>query len=294
MVPIPVPWRSKVPHVKDWQHLRPTLADLDALFPPGVTLNVGLILGAPSGGLIDVDLDAPEAVAAAPLLLPATGWVSGRPNKPASHWWYHVSDPPAKATTKFLDLDDARACLLEVRSTGGQTVVPPSQHPSHESLLWHTFTRPAAVALDELMAAAHTVASVALLARHWPGRGSRQEAFLALAGGLLRAGWSPARVERAVTALVKVTADEEGHKRIQTVSETRQKLDHHQPTTGWAALAALLGARGTDVVRTVCTWLALPTAPWPDPVPFSEVPAVLPFPLDVFPHLRQDTMGSSG
>src|SRR5262245_28645056 len=138
LVPIPVPWRNKAPHVKDWQHLRPTLADLDGLFPPGVALNVGLLLGTPSGGLIDIDLDAPEAVTAAPLLLPATGWVSGRSSKPRSHWWYHVSDPPAKATTKFLDLDDARACLLEVRSTGGQTVVPPSQHPSSEPLSWHT------------------------------------------------------------------------------------------------------------------------------------------------------------
>ena len=52
------------------------------------TGNIGVLLGEPSGWLIDVDLDCDEAVALAPKFLPPTGATSGRPGKPASHWWY--------------------------------------------------------------------------------------------------------------------------------------------------------------------------------------------------------------
>src|SRR5260221_3036766 len=51
--------------------------------------NVGLLLGEPSGGLVDVDCDAAEAVAAAPFLLPATGRVSGRAGKPPNPHWFN-------------------------------------------------------------------------------------------------------------------------------------------------------------------------------------------------------------
>src|SRR5665213_4045388 len=77
-IPVPIPPRSKKCLVDDWPNLRPTEADLDRLFRPGVESNVGLLLGEPSGGLVDVDLDAAETVAAAPYLLPTTGRVSGR------------------------------------------------------------------------------------------------------------------------------------------------------------------------------------------------------------------------
>ena len=45
-----------------WEALRPTPDELPGLFPEGQRLNVGLLLGEPSGGLVDVDLDSAEAV----------------------------------------------------------------------------------------------------------------------------------------------------------------------------------------------------------------------------------------
>jgi hypothetical protein len=42
--------------------MRPTREDLPDLFPEDQRLNVGLLLGEPSGGLVDVDLDSIEAV----------------------------------------------------------------------------------------------------------------------------------------------------------------------------------------------------------------------------------------
>src|SRR4051812_6123904 len=44
--------------------------------------NIGLLLGEPSGGLTDIDLDCLEAIAAAPTFLPPTNMISGRTSKP--------------------------------------------------------------------------------------------------------------------------------------------------------------------------------------------------------------------
>jgi len=85
---VPLPFGSKAPAIKEWPTLRITEADLSAYFPAGAHLNIGLLNGAPSGGLIDVDLDCPEAVAAGSHFLPVTRWVSGRPSAPRSHRWY--------------------------------------------------------------------------------------------------------------------------------------------------------------------------------------------------------------
>jgi hypothetical protein len=86
MTPIPVPPRSKEPNRPGWPDLRPTQADLAALFCDAHS-NIGILLGEPSGNLADVDLDCPEAVAAARGLLPHTGWVSGRYSSRYSHHW---------------------------------------------------------------------------------------------------------------------------------------------------------------------------------------------------------------
>jgi hypothetical protein len=124
-VPVPNGFQTKKPLLKEWQKLLPRAEDLDRLFPPQHRRNIGLSLGAPSKGLLDVDLDCPQAVAAGGVLLPATGWVSGRQGSPRSHWWYRVANPPDKASDAYKDLDDNKK-LVELRSTGGQTVVPPS------------------------------------------------------------------------------------------------------------------------------------------------------------------------
>ena len=206
--PIPLPPRSKDPGRKDWQDLRPTAADLDALFPAGVERNVGLLLGEPSGGLVDVDLDCPEAVAAAPFLLPRTGRVSGRAGNPKSHYWYLVSDPPAKASEKYTDCD--RSCLVELRSTGGQTVVFPSSHEgTGERVVWHSADDPAQVELSALRSAVRAVAAAAILARHWPAKGARHDARLDLAGGLLRGGASEDFAVDFITA-VCIAANNQG------------------------------------------------------------------------------------
>src|SRR5688572_13969708 len=92
--PLPVPFRSKIPGRDDWQKERRTVDNLNGDFGTRL-VNVGIMTGDPSGGLIDVDLDVDEAVALAPLFLPQTGAIFGRQGKPASHWLYVADDPGA-------------------------------------------------------------------------------------------------------------------------------------------------------------------------------------------------------
>ncbi|MCX6851379.1 MAG: bifunctional DNA primase/polymerase, partial [Verrucomicrobia bacterium] len=123
---IPVPASTKVPVLAGWQELRLTDEDLPRHFNGNG--NLGLLLGEPSGWLVDVDLDCEEAVALAPEFLPPTGAKSGRPGKLASHWWYVCE---GAKTRKHQD-PVSKKMIVELRSTGAQTVVGPSIHPSGE------------------------------------------------------------------------------------------------------------------------------------------------------------------
>ncbi len=256
-MPIPVPFKSKNPNRDGWQNERPTLEDIDRLFPEGRPLNLGVLNGEPSGGLIDGDLDTAQAIAAAPYFLPPTGCVSGRHSKPRSHFWYVVEDPPEKAAVKFLDVD--RTVVLELRSTGSQTVVPPSIHESGELVRWEEWAEggPARVEWAELLAAAGLAAGAAILAKHWPNLGSRHDARLALAGGLARAGWDADVISRFVVA-VTVAAGNEGVEDAKRVGpDTIRKLEAGENIVGWPRLKELLGARGADVLRKALPWMGV-------------------------------------
>jgi len=112
--------------------------------------NVGLLLGEPSGWLVDVDLDCEEAIELAEHYLPPTNAITGRDGSPRSHWWYFATDCK---TARFRDakLTNGAATTVELRSTGLQTLVGPSRHPTgaiYELLQGE----PATVSADELRA----------------------------------------------------------------------------------------------------------------------------------------------
>jgi hypothetical protein len=156
---IPVPARKKIPVLKGWTDLRLSESDLPAHF--NGTGNIGVLLGEPSGWLIDVDLDCDEAVALAPKFLPPTGATSGRPGKPASHWWYVCE---GIKTRKHQD-PVTKKMIVELRSTGAQTVVGPSIHPCGEPYD-PLDGEPAVVDAGELAAAVTALAEAVTEARH--------------------------------------------------------------------------------------------------------------------------------
>jgi hypothetical protein len=122
---VPLKPRSKSPSRRDWTNLR--LAP--DVFPDNC--NVGIILGEPSGWLVDVDLDCPEAIELADQYLPPTPAITGRPSSPKSHRWYIAAGNDAKSTDP-----SNGSMIVELRATGGQTVVGPSIHPDGEPMMF--------------------------------------------------------------------------------------------------------------------------------------------------------------
>ncbi|MDG2360561.1 MAG: bifunctional DNA primase/polymerase [Planctomycetaceae bacterium] len=124
---VPIPKGEKGPQILKWQDLRLKADEVDGYFR-GNNRNIGVILGKPSGGLADVDLDCDEAVRLAPKYLPPTGCITGRTGQPDRHWWYISKDcETARHRDKLCKGEGAT--VVELRSTGHQTVVGPSIHP---------------------------------------------------------------------------------------------------------------------------------------------------------------------
>ena len=86
---VPLPAKSKAPRLANWQRGGFGSERFRA------DDNIGILLGEPSGGLLDVDLDCPEALALAPNHLPPTAQF-GRDSRPASHWVYLVDEACGK------------------------------------------------------------------------------------------------------------------------------------------------------------------------------------------------------
>jgi hypothetical protein len=266
--PIPVPFQSKKPVLKDWPNLRVTEVDFAKHFAGGLQ-NIGLLLGEPSNGLVDVDLDAPEAVLLADAFLPKTGMAHGRQSRPRSHLWYVCAAIPK--SQKFTDVDGV--VLVELRSTGQQTIVPPSVHPSGESITWDGPCESSVVDSEALIAQVRVLAACCLIARHWPREGSRHEAALALAGGLLRSGWAIEDAEHFVACAARVAGDEESSDRARAVRDTADSLSKNAHVTGWTRLGELVGQATVQrlheflsIPRVRETSAAVDTRPWPQPL----------------------------
>ena len=175
---------------------------------------------------------------------------------PLSHYWY-VATPLAK-TKKFEDplakaTQSGRAMIVEFRSTGTQTIVPPSRHPSGEYYEWHEDSAPAQLSSDLLLPRIALVAACSLVARYWPD-GHQHDAALTLAGGLLRAGWTVANAEHFIVTPATVAGDNEVEDRRLAVSYTVERLKQHEEATGWPRLSELIPEQ---IVKCLTKWLGI-------------------------------------
>ena len=155
---IPVPHRSKEPGIKGWPQLRIGENELSEYFN-GQPMNIGLLTGKPSSWVVDVDLDHQRCIELADEHLPPTNAVFGRPGKPRSHRLYRVTGPVSSRRHK----SKSAGMLVELRSTGLQTIIPPSTHECGEPIRWTSEDlEPAEVDPGILEKAVRTLADVVL------------------------------------------------------------------------------------------------------------------------------------
>jgi hypothetical protein len=212
--PVPIPHRTKAPRGNDWQHRRITTETAPRYFN-GAASNIGVQLGTASGGLTDIDLDCPEAIAVAPYIFTITNAVFGRASKRMSHYLYKT-DLAATHEGAAVQLKDPKTkqVVLELRIGGGkgaQTVFPPSMHEDGEDIKWEPNCdgEPAEIEGSVLWKQAHLAAACALMARYWPADGGRHDAARVIGGFFARAGHRPKQIRVYAEAVAKAAGDPE-------------------------------------------------------------------------------------
>lgn len=259
---IPIRDGGKRPFLSAWTHTRWENTDevqlaFDKFLSEGAS-GVGLLLGQPSGGLVDIDLDHPKAIRLRDYFLPPTQMETGRAGRSRSHAWYRVLDE-LPATRRFKMPDGAVS--VELRSTGSQTVIPPSIHPSGEAYRWEKAPwggeeGPEIVPGKKLAIQVALLGLGAVLLDNWPAAGSRHEAYLALAGGLLRYGdrvnpfWEK-NLPILISSLALATRDRDGpEQRIaEVMGTTLTALRENGKVTGFPSLANIIGNDHAEQAR---------------------------------------------
>jgi hypothetical protein len=175
--PIPIHYKSKQPVNRGWPDLRISKNDIGAYFRP---VNIGILTGQPSQGLVDIDIDHPDALKFAKWFLPETKCVFGRASKPKSHWVYRVSEP--RNHEKFRN----EKIIVEVRGNGHCMVFPGSIHESGEAIEFHSRYDydPSQSTWCELRKAASKIAIATVLFKTWTS-GDRHELALCTAAKLV-------------------------------------------------------------------------------------------------------------
>lgn len=151
------PTRGKRPFRTGWQTERLNLEQLAEIYSDDPGQNIGVLNGEPSGGIVDIDLDHHRAIELADEILPPTNSVFGRIGKPRSHRLYYVTAPVETQQHKLPDI----GMLVELRSTGTQTVFPGSIHESGEPIEWSEDGEPAQISPTELSQAVERLAQAA-------------------------------------------------------------------------------------------------------------------------------------
>jgi P4 family phage/plasmid primase-like protien len=255
--PVPVLFKDKGPRFKGWQTLRVNERDAAEYFD-GAAQNIGVLLGPPSNGLTDVDLDCPEALALADGFLPRTEARFGRCSKPRSHWLYRTTlgEAEERAVLTFKD-PETGAMLVEIRiggSTAAQTVFPGSVHPSGEAIEWTDFGRkPRDIDGETLKQSVSVLAALSLFIRHWPAQGSRHEAALVLGGFFARCGGRFASREADLVELIAQEAgDEELRDRRRAAEAAAVEYERGGRACGLPRLKELFGDK---VAAAAAEWL---------------------------------------
>lgn len=279
LTPLPIPRHSKSPTMAGWTKLRwpdPTTdtgEGEDAVraafeeYTAGGSTNLGVLLGEASGDLIDVDLDHPAAQRLKSYLLPHTAAIHGRETSRRSHYWYRAK-PGTLPATRRLRIPDASGrgtgVSVEIRGNGAQTIVPPSIHPATaetyewEGEPWGGDEGPALVDGAELLAQVILLGLCAVLLDAWPGPGQRHDAYVALAGGLLRYGDSQTvhpfwerNAGLVIRTLALATRDEDGaeQREREAIYTTKRRLREGGEATGFTRLAEYIGEESVQIVE---------------------------------------------
>jgi hypothetical protein len=245
IMPLPVPIGQKNPTIDEWQNLTITATNLERYFINGQPFNIGGRMGHKSGGLIDIDLDCPEALTLWKYFLPSTPSRYGRASKPESHHLYRC-DSDSVDKKGCIAFKENKKTFLEIRIGGGdkgaQSIMPGSRHPSNELYAWDADGEPARIDYATLKTAVTNLAIAALLLRHWPESG-RNDIALGVGGFLARAGKSANMIFTIIRSIcLHRGASERAEKHAQTAASCVEAYQAGKETRGYPWVTATFDA----------------------------------------------------
>lgn len=264
-IPLPLKAKVKIPLKVGWQSTSYENASaVEEVFEEAASsgaTNVGVLLGEKSGNLVDVDLDHPKTSRVKNLLLPPTSAISGRDGRPGTHYWYIAEEGTLPGTRRY-KLHDQGTVTIELRSTGAQTAIAPSTHPSGDTYRWEADAwggeaGPAVVNGRKLAVQVALMGLATQLIEVWPTQGGRHDAYLALAGGLLRYGegephpyWKN-NAGVLIRALADATLDEDGGeaREAEVIGTTVRRISQGSNVAGFGKLAEMLGDAEVSQIR---------------------------------------------
>jgi hypothetical protein len=263
-----------------WKNHHLTLVDAPTYFGKDEH-NVLVVLGHDSGNLTDIDLDWPEACAAADVIfsdLPPFG----RSGKPRSHRLARCDVktqkfllPQSLATHPQIAGQQAHTmCIAEIRGSGAYTVFPGSEHQTGERIEWTDASVDNVGSIpdiepDVLRKRMGLLAFAAFCTRFFPAIGTRCDFMMAVAGALARAGYGADAIQKTVQAIGSFNNDEGDNGSWRVASESvAGKLDDGKEVTGLPTLIKILGL-DEDVLKWCREMLGTPVedtteGKWPD------------------------------
>ena len=242
----PVAYETKRPVLNDWPSARLTRNTIEQLFGSS-PVNIGVVLGDASAGLVDVDIDDPHAIPFADHFLPHTACEFGHASNPRSHRLYQVASPD-----RHVGFDVAGKPILELRGNGHLTVFPGSVHPSGETIEFEDGCDgdPGLTERAALYAAAQKTATATILSKGW-SEGLRHRLALATSGFLLSLGWDKNAVREVIEAVCSHTNDAELSDRLTCIETTYEALQQGQPVSARKDLESILGS---DAACAIGRW----------------------------------------
>jgi putative DNA primase/helicase len=217
--------------------------------------NIGLINGEVSG-IVDVDLDCSEAAQLASVFLPQPIAMFGHGGNNRGHWLFRCNN---SGKTKQFNCPDTGATLVELRSNGSQTMIPPSVHPTGARLEFTSISDSApSVDFVALQSAVGLLAASSFVAQNWKS-GSRHNLSLGFSGLLLKTGVKADLIEEIVENICLLAQDEEFQDRINTVRTSARKQAHE--LAGYTMLEEILGDKAA---KKISEWVGVSTAVYND------------------------------